>query len=232
VLGVMRAADLDEAIRFQNDTPYGLTGGIHSLDPDEIDHWVDAVQVGNAYVNRPITGAIVRRQPFGGWKQSSVGLGGKTGGPEDILRFVRVTGRVDPDPERWWRDHFGVAHDPSGLQAEANVSRYRLLPRGVLVRGDDEASVLHAARVTGTPVAVSGPTESEDRLIERLRAAPPDRLRVLIPISDDVRRVCHELDVTVDDTPATGHGRIELRCWLREQAVSRTRHRHGRVPCN
>src|SRR5688572_5395113 len=75
VLGVMRAADLDEAIAFQNDVPFGLTGGIWTLDPTEVDRWVEQVEVGNAYVNRHTTGAIVRRQPFGGWKRSVVGPG-------------------------------------------------------------------------------------------------------------------------------------------------------------
>ncbi|MGH9133458.1 MAG: bifunctional proline dehydrogenase/L-glutamate gamma-semialdehyde dehydrogenase, partial [Ilumatobacteraceae bacterium] len=58
VLGVMRAADLDEAIELQNAVDYGLTGGIESLDPDEIDRWLESVEIGNAYVNRHITGAI------------------------------------------------------------------------------------------------------------------------------------------------------------------------------
>ncbi len=81
VLGVMRARDLDDAIGIQNATPFGLTGGIHSLDPAEVRHWVDRVEVGNAYVNRHITGAVVQRQPFGGWKRSSVGAGQKAGVP-------------------------------------------------------------------------------------------------------------------------------------------------------
>ncbi|MGH9122465.1 MAG: proline dehydrogenase family protein, partial [Acidimicrobiales bacterium] len=71
VLGVMVAPDLDEALALQNGTPFGLTGGLESLDPDEIRRWLAGVEVGNAYVNRPLTGAVVRRQPFGGWKRSA-----------------------------------------------------------------------------------------------------------------------------------------------------------------
>ncbi len=85
VLGLMRAADLDEALDLQNGVPYGLTAGIQSLDADEVAAWIDRVQAGNLYVNRPITGAIVRRQPFGGWKRSSVGPGAKAGGPNTLL---------------------------------------------------------------------------------------------------------------------------------------------------
>ncbi len=89
VLGVMRGRDLDDALALQNGTEFGLTGALQSLDPDEIDHWTERVEVGNGYVNRHTTGAIVQRHPFGGWKHSSVGPGAKTGGPNDILRFVR-----------------------------------------------------------------------------------------------------------------------------------------------
>ena len=65
VLGVMRAETLDEAIDLQNAVAFGLTGGLHSLDEAEIDHWLNRVEVGNAYVNRHITGAIVRGSPSG-----------------------------------------------------------------------------------------------------------------------------------------------------------------------
>ena len=87
VLGVIRVADLDEAIAIQNSSRYGLTGGIHSLDPLEIAQWREEVEVGNAYVNRGTTGAIVQRQPFGGWKDSSVGPGVKAGGPNYVAAF-------------------------------------------------------------------------------------------------------------------------------------------------
>jgi RHH-type proline utilization regulon transcriptional repressor/proline dehydrogenase/delta 1-pyrroline-5-carboxylate dehydrogenase len=85
VLGLMVASNLTEALALQNAVDYGLTAGIHSLDAHEVETWLDAVQAGNLYVNRPITGAIVRRQPFGGWKRSSVGAGAKAGGPNTLL---------------------------------------------------------------------------------------------------------------------------------------------------
>jgi RHH-type proline utilization regulon transcriptional repressor/proline dehydrogenase/delta 1-pyrroline-5-carboxylate dehydrogenase len=85
VLGVMHARTLEEAIRYQNAVDYGLTAGLHSLDADEIAQWIDTVQAGNLYVNRGITGAIVQRQPFGGWKRSAVGAGSKAGGPNYLF---------------------------------------------------------------------------------------------------------------------------------------------------
>ncbi|MFF2050669.1 proline dehydrogenase family protein [Leifsonia sp. NPDC058194] len=85
VLGIMTARTLDEAVRYQNAVEYGLTAGLHSLDEDELHEWLDTVEAGNLYVNRGITGAIVRRQPFGGWKRSSVGAGTKAGGPNYLI---------------------------------------------------------------------------------------------------------------------------------------------------
>jgi RHH-type proline utilization regulon transcriptional repressor/proline dehydrogenase/delta 1-pyrroline-5-carboxylate dehydrogenase len=87
VLGLMRADTLEEAVALQYGTAFGLTGGLHSLDEDQIARWLDTVEVGNAYVNRHITGAIVQRQPFGGWKDSVVGPGAKAGGPDYVAQL-------------------------------------------------------------------------------------------------------------------------------------------------
>ncbi|NMD57892.1 MULTISPECIES: bifunctional proline dehydrogenase/L-glutamate gamma-semialdehyde dehydrogenase [Tsukamurella] len=100
VLGIMRAASLDEALRLQNSTGYGLTAGLHSLDPDEIAHWREKVEAGNLYINRHMTGAIVQRQSFGGWKRSSIGPGAKAGGPNYVAQFGRwADGTVPTAPE-------------------------------------------------------------------------------------------------------------------------------------
>jgi len=85
ILGVMTADTLEEAVAIVNEIDYGLTSGLHSLDPAELDYWLQNIQAGNLYVNRGITGAIVRRQPFGGWKKSAVGAGTKAGGPNYLV---------------------------------------------------------------------------------------------------------------------------------------------------
>jgi RHH-type proline utilization regulon transcriptional repressor/proline dehydrogenase/delta 1-pyrroline-5-carboxylate dehydrogenase len=85
ILGIMTAATLDEAIAMQNEVDYGLTAGLHSLDPADLEVWLADVAAGNLYINRGITGAIVRRQPFGGWKKSAVGPGTKAGGPNYLI---------------------------------------------------------------------------------------------------------------------------------------------------
>jgi RHH-type transcriptional regulator, proline utilization regulon repressor / proline dehydrogenase / delta 1-pyrroline-5-carboxylate dehydrogenase len=90
VLSVMRADNLDHAIDIANGTPYGLTAGLHSLDEREQQKWIEHIEAGNRYINRGITGAIVQRQPFGGWKQSSFGRGYKAGGPNYVMQLMQA----------------------------------------------------------------------------------------------------------------------------------------------
>lgn len=88
VLSLVRAATFKEALTMMNQTPYGLTAGIHSLDEREQKEWLDKIEAGNCYVNRTITGAIVERQPFGGCKESSFGKGAKAGGPNYLVQLM------------------------------------------------------------------------------------------------------------------------------------------------
>ena len=90
ILGVMCAENLDHAIKLANGTRYGLTAGIHSLDEREQNKWKKAIKAGNLYINRTTTGAIVYRQPFGGTKQSSFGLGLKAGGSNYLTQFLQM----------------------------------------------------------------------------------------------------------------------------------------------
>ncbi|MCR2815129.1 bifunctional proline dehydrogenase/L-glutamate gamma-semialdehyde dehydrogenase [Microbacterium jiangjiandongii] len=85
MLGIMHASSLAQAIELQNAVDYGLTAGLFTQSPADLALWLDRVQAGNLYVNRGITGAIVQRQPFGGWKRSSVGAGAKAGGPNYLV---------------------------------------------------------------------------------------------------------------------------------------------------
>ncbi|MGC5628331.1 bifunctional proline dehydrogenase/L-glutamate gamma-semialdehyde dehydrogenase [Georgenia sp. Z1344] len=195
VLALVRTETLDEAIEVVNRTDFGLTSGLHSLDPEEIERWSDQVDAGNLYVNRHCTGAIVRRQPFGGWKDSSVGPGAKAGGPNYVTQLgswiedglparaaepspeVRaaladLTGIVPVQSERrWlraavrsdayvWEHDLGREQDPTGLEVESNVLRYRQLPvlhvrAGADARTVDLVRLLLAGEVTGTLVRVS-----------------------------------------------------------------------------
>jgi RHH-type proline utilization regulon transcriptional repressor/proline dehydrogenase/delta 1-pyrroline-5-carboxylate dehydrogenase len=86
VLTVLRARDLDEALALANDTDYALTAGIFSRSPAAIRRAAAELRAGNVYVNRHITGAIVGRQPFGGYGLS--GVGSKAGGPDYLHQFL------------------------------------------------------------------------------------------------------------------------------------------------
>jgi RHH-type transcriptional regulator, proline utilization regulon repressor / proline dehydrogenase / delta 1-pyrroline-5-carboxylate dehydrogenase len=86
VLAVLRARDLDEAIALANDTDYALTAGIFSRSPAAIRRAAAELRAGNVYVNRHITGAVVGRQPFGGYGMS--GVGSKAGGPDYLHQFL------------------------------------------------------------------------------------------------------------------------------------------------
>jgi RHH-type proline utilization regulon transcriptional repressor/proline dehydrogenase/delta 1-pyrroline-5-carboxylate dehydrogenase len=87
VLAVLKARDLDHALEIANGTPYALTGGLYSRSPRHIARVKGEFRVGNLYINRKITGALVDRQPFGGFKLS--GIGSKAGGPDYLLQFLQ-----------------------------------------------------------------------------------------------------------------------------------------------
>jgi RHH-type proline utilization regulon transcriptional repressor/proline dehydrogenase/delta 1-pyrroline-5-carboxylate dehydrogenase len=230
----MAADDLDGALELQNSTGFGLTAGLESLDPREIRRWLDRVEAGNVYVNRPITGAIVRRQPFGGWKQSSVGPTAKAGGPGYVNALCHWS---DTAPDRlgaartsyaaaWPRLEAG--EDPSALRAEINLLRHRPLPSVVLrVEADadpiDVELCLLAASTVGTPVRTSA---GDDDLAGALTGTA--RLRILGTPSTATRRTAHRAGVTVDERRPVADGEIELPRWTHEQALSITAHRYGR----
>jgi RHH-type proline utilization regulon transcriptional repressor/proline dehydrogenase/delta 1-pyrroline-5-carboxylate dehydrogenase len=86
VLAVMKAKTFREALDLANGTPFALTGGLYSRTPSHIEQAQAEFEVGNLYINRGITGAIVARQPFGGFKLS--GVGSKAGGPDYLLQFL------------------------------------------------------------------------------------------------------------------------------------------------
>ncbi len=249
VLGVMRARDLDHALELQNATAYGLTGGVHALDPREIERWCAEVQVGNAYVNRVTTGAVVRRQPFGGWKRSAVGSSAKAGGPHYLASLGTwsspLKGSFDSELEAaaaLWRE-LAAGEDPSGLGPELNVLRLRRLDRVSLRFGERTRTRrpkhwLSALPAFWEPTSTRRPppAPSASRRAPRSRRTPP--------ISDGCRAlacngcVCAERTAPSASPSSTWAWRSTL--WTcrhsgasncstrhREQAISATMHRHG-----
>src|SRR5262245_44724077 len=88
VLAVIRARDFDHALEIAANSSYALTGGLFSLSPAHVEKARHEFRVGNLYINRGITGAIVERQPFGGFKLS--GIGSKAGGPDYLMQFLEL----------------------------------------------------------------------------------------------------------------------------------------------
>ena len=247
VLGVMIARDLDEAIRWQNEIPYGLTGGLHSLDQTECERWMDRVEVGNIYINRGITGAVVRRQPFGGWKRSSVGPTAKAGGANYVnaLRRWDKVDNVDLALARatsWWTEHGSKALDDTGLVGERNFVRYRHHLKPITVRIDEKISSVAMVYLVGLfgvadlnvefscESVVKGILDVTLESVEELvaRAGGLAKVRWLsneeLPASALVA-----LGVHLDARPLAQAGDVELARWLLEQSVAITNHRYGNV---
>ncbi len=88
VLAFIKAKDYDEALAIANNTEFGLTGAVYSQDRDRIERARDEFHVGNLYVNRKCTGALVGVHPFGGFNMS--GTDSKAGGPDYLLLFTQA----------------------------------------------------------------------------------------------------------------------------------------------
>ena len=245
VLAIMCAPDLTTAISWQNQTPYGLTAGIQSLDADECEQWIEQVEAGNLYVNRGVTGAIVNRQPFGGWKRSSVGATAKAGGL-NYVATLRNWNRLQhflPMKEQannWLKETGGIAIDRSGLEVEKNLQRYRHYKKGILVRIDsgttkDELDFLHwLKKDLGVQIRLSAESlipklnnlvvESWEEFVHH--ATEFDRVRWLSAELAPTNALI-EAGVGCDRRSITQRGDIELSRWLLEQSVSITQHRYG-----
>ena len=262
VLGLMRALDLDHALDLANGTDYGLTSGLQSLDDREIAVWRERIQAGNAYVNRGTTGAIVQRQPFGGWKRSVFGYS-KAGGPnytfalghwaDKTTESADLLKRAEHSYAHAWETHFSLEHDPSQILGESNVFRYRPIKRMILrieagARVVDIQRVALAATVCGVTLRISlgggvrlpdglgsgidVVTENEAALIDALRNERfqyEQRLRVLGPVSAAVREVANAAHVPVIGAAVVSNGRLELRHFFKEQAITQTTHRYGNI---
>ncbi|HEV3267470.1 MAG TPA: bifunctional proline dehydrogenase/L-glutamate gamma-semialdehyde dehydrogenase [Acidimicrobiales bacterium] len=247
VLGVMIAADLDEAIAWQNQVPYGLTAGLHSLNQDECERWLERVEAGNLYVNRGVTGAVVRRQPFGGWRRSRVGPTAKAGGV-NYLSGLRHWPRVTDDDKalaeaaRWWRTHGSVAHDDTGLDAERNLARYRRPSKPIAIRVDVGVSPNQLAYVRAlvdlAHLRVEFSAESLVRGLLDVTLESVDELVARCDSFSSVRWISREeaptlalleKGVSVDPRALAQSGAVELPRWLLEQSVAITNHRYGNV---
>ena len=229
VLAILEAPNFETAIAWQNQTDFGLTAGIQSLDEKECEVWIDSVEAGNLYVNRGITGAIVNRQPFGGWKKSSVGPNAKAGGlhyVNTLRNWPRVTNLEAAifGVNTWWSKVGSQAIDRTGLIVEKNFQRYRhyLAPIVVVVdesTTQDEKSLIHyISEKTGARVIFT--TDINDV------TEPFSRVRWLASSKPPTYELLHH-GISVDHRPVAQRGDIETPRWLLEQSVAITYHRYG-----
>ena len=150
LLSVVCIDNLEQGIEFANSSEYGLTAGLQSINEEEHTIWRNRIEAGNLYINRGITGAIVRRQPFGGMKRSAFGGGIKAGGPNYVSCFIELTENELPkaiynsqlaefvtdekDKNRLnfaavsyqenWQEEFSQEKDVSQIYGEENTFRY------------------------------------------------------------------------------------------------------------
>ena len=230
VLGIMKAPNFETALAWQNGGDYGLTAGVHALDVEECEKWIDGVEAGNLYVNRGITGAVVNRQPFGGWKRSSVGPTSKAGGANYLnnLRDWSTLTSLDAtqtSAKKWWDEIGSKARDLAGLTVERNYQRYRPSIKGIVVRVDATVPeeqvdfVRWIGELTGTTIRWSSgddPVDGADK-VRWLSSEEPPILALL------------EKGISIDRRPIAARGDVEVPRWLLEQSVSITNHRYGNV---
>ena len=245
VLAIMVSPDLETSVNWQNATDYGLTAGIQSLDPKECEYWIENVEAGNLYVNRGVTGAIVNRQPFGGWRRSSVGATAKAGGANYVatLRNWNQMKHFLPMKEaanKWLKSTGEMAIDHSGLSVEQNIQRYRRFKKGFLVRiesgtSKDELDFLNWLKVDlGVITRLSSDSlipglanlvvESADEFAHHAKEF--DRVRWLSAEVPPVNELMKN-GISCDRRPITSRGDIEISRWFLEQSVSITQHRYG-----
>lgn len=177
ILSVMRANDIDHALQLANATRYGLTSGIHSLDEREQRYWIERIGAGNVYVNRKITGAIVGRQPFGGFKESNFGPGAKAGGPNYLTQFIDPHAIVSPSGVPRYDDQRNYGPLPT-----ATINRIKQLRRFSSVEVRERLEALAKSYFQTFVARFANPTElsqlpGEDNL---LRYLPVQRLLVVI----------------------------------------------------
>jgi RHH-type proline utilization regulon transcriptional repressor/proline dehydrogenase/delta 1-pyrroline-5-carboxylate dehydrogenase len=182
VLSVMRFNSLREAVALVNQTGYGLTSGLESLDEREWEYWTDHLRAGNLYLNRVTTGAIVLRQPFGGFGKSAFGPGMKAGGPNYVAQFMDFTdapaspGSVTPETERFKE----LVLQLRARATESGIAR-------------DEVEQIAVA-------AASFEQSQKDEFSQRhdhFRLLGQDNVRRYLPLSD-VRVRVHENDTAFD----------------------------------
>ena len=239
---------LEEAVAFVNSLD-SVTSGLQSLDEEEQRYWKNNVRVGNLYINRGITGAVVGRQPFGGMK------GFASGGPNYLLRFMSVSDKAGATTDyrqsyaEWYEKEFRHARNlcPE-IRGEQNVYRYLPLRQGMLLRliGDETKEqvemVACAAATVGTPLTISADKDNalletldpavrqmvEEEPMEELNIKCFARVRIIsAQMPQALVEAAKAANIPVCQGAPVKNGRVELLRYLSEQSISNEYHRYG-----
>ena len=232
VLGIMKAQDLKEAIKWQNATDYGLTAGLQSLSSKECKLWLKNVEAGNLYINRPITGAIVKRQPFGGWKKSIFGPTLKAGSSSYPSVFRKFNHATDFDKllndlsDLWSVSSKKVKTD--NLKSEHNYSMFHPHKAVLVIHKKnlnlDLISYFELIKkLFGLKIKLINYSELEDS--QSLNQYSSIRWLVDKPVPDWI----YNYSFSIDTNPVVQNADREFHSWVRQQNVSITNHRYGNI---
>lgn len=237
---------LEQAVALVNSLG-SVASGLQSLDEREQRYWKNNVKVGNLYINRGITGAVVGRQPFGGMK------GLASGGPNYLLQFVDIEDKAGAQTDykasyaEWYEKEFRHARNlHPEIRGEQNIFRYLPLKGGMALRllGGETLEqvemVVLAAKTVDTPLVISA--EAGHPLLGELSNAVKleslDKFCATIGDYERIRTISSVLpDALVKAAAAAGkrivqgkplsNGRIELLRYLDEQSIANEYHRYG-----
>lgn len=256
LLSVMRADNLEHALKIANSTGYGLTSGIESLDEREQNYFKKHMQAGNLYINRPTTGAIVMRQPFGGLKKSSFGRGLKAGGLSYVTQFMNYTleGAKDlkADFSYWYETFFSKERDYFEIIGESNIEKFLpvetlLLLVGINDKKEHVEAYIHACELSG--VALTLGYFQETKLIKDLDANCCAEIKYFdkdiflshmhnysrIRLFDsknhhsELPKLCAKESIYIHSDPFVPSARIEMLYFFYEQSISHAYHRYGNI---
>ena len=239
---------LEEAVAFVNSLD-SVTSGLQSLDEEEQRYWKNNVKVGNLYINRGITGAVVGRQPFGGMK------GLASGGPNYLLQFMNVSDKEGTTTDyrksyaEWYEKEFRHARNlHPEIRGEQNVFRYLPLKHGMLLRliGDETKEqvemVACAAKTVGTPLTISADKDNallktldpavrqlvDEEPMEELYIKGFARVRIIsAQMPQALVEAAKAAKVPLCQGAPVKNGRVELLRYLSEQSISNEYHRYG-----
>jgi RHH-type proline utilization regulon transcriptional repressor/proline dehydrogenase/delta 1-pyrroline-5-carboxylate dehydrogenase len=197
LLSVVCIDSLEQGIEYANSSEYGLTAGLQSLNKAERELWKNKIEAGNLYINRGITGAIVRRQPFGGMKRSAFGGGIKAGGPNYVASFLRFKNAtaydikdVEANYRQAWNNVFSKEEDVSHIYGEENTFRYLPLKSMALRIADGDALndallVMLAANQTKTKLTVRLSDKHHQLEVIKAKVATFDGMKLRLESEED-----------------------------------------------